>query len=177
MSPPQLIPPTSPGQFSPGTEDSGEGFSGTGNGPFRALIASNLKWGGPCRGHYVFPAGQQTRPIHPAESFVPANLPLGGGEYKVCGCRLNPSLICGVLPSLKAQCISQSGSGLRRLYLRPQPHTTTIFPRDERLIYTSHQQGQAGLSTAGAVHRPFILTVNWLGWLCYLLTDLWNSTT
>ena len=27
----------------------------TGHGPFRALIVSNLKWGGPCRGHYVFP--------------------------------------------------------------------------------------------------------------------------
>ena len=25
------------------------------HGPFRALIVSNLKWGGPCRGHYVFP--------------------------------------------------------------------------------------------------------------------------
>ena len=29
----------------------------TGHGPFRTLIVSNLKWGGPCRGHYVFPAG------------------------------------------------------------------------------------------------------------------------
>ena len=55
MSPPQLIPPTSPGRLSPGTEDSGGGFRGTGHGPFRALIVSNLKWGGPCRGHYVFP--------------------------------------------------------------------------------------------------------------------------
>ena len=27
----------------------------TGHGPFRALIVSNLKWGGPCRGHYVLP--------------------------------------------------------------------------------------------------------------------------
>ena len=26
----------------------------TGHGPFRALMVSNLKWGGPCRGHYVF---------------------------------------------------------------------------------------------------------------------------
>ena len=58
MSPPQLIPPTSPGRVSPGTEDSGKGFRGTGHGPFRALIVSNLKWGGPCRGHYVFPAGR-----------------------------------------------------------------------------------------------------------------------
>ena len=55
MSPPQLIPPTSPGQVIAGTEDSGGGFRGTGHGPFRALIVSNLKWGGPCRGHYVFP--------------------------------------------------------------------------------------------------------------------------
>ena len=30
----------------------------TGHDPFRALIVSNLKWGGPCRGHYVFPAGR-----------------------------------------------------------------------------------------------------------------------
>ena len=28
----------------------------TGHGPLRPLIVSNLKWGGPCRGHYVFPA-------------------------------------------------------------------------------------------------------------------------
>ena len=27
----------------------------TGHSPFRALIVSNLKWGGPCRGYYVFP--------------------------------------------------------------------------------------------------------------------------
>ena len=55
MSPPQLIPPTSPVQVIAGTEDSGVSFRGTGHGPFRALIVSNLKWGGPCRGHYVFP--------------------------------------------------------------------------------------------------------------------------
>ena len=90
-------------------------------------------------------AGDNQRPqssgrvIPLAESFVPAKTwPWGGGEDKVCGCRLNPSLISEVLPSLAARCISQSGSVLRRLYLRPQPHTTTIFPRDERLIYTSH---------------------------------------
>ena len=29
----------------------------TGHGPFRALIVSNLKWGGPCRGRYTFPTG------------------------------------------------------------------------------------------------------------------------
>ena len=81
----------------------------------------------------------ETGPIHSAESFVPAKTwPWGGGEDKVCGCRLNPSLISEVLPSLAARCISQSGSVLRRLYLRPQPHTTTIFPRDERLIKPPH---------------------------------------
>ena len=58
ISPPELIPPTSPVQVLPGTEDSGGGFRGTGHGPFRALIVSNLKWGGPCRGHYVFLAGR-----------------------------------------------------------------------------------------------------------------------
>ena len=42
-------------RFSPGTEDSGGDFCGTGHGPFRALIVSNLKWGGPCRSHYVLP--------------------------------------------------------------------------------------------------------------------------
>ena len=44
--------------LSTGTEDSGEGFRVTGHGPFRPLIVSNLKWGGPCRDHYVFPAGR-----------------------------------------------------------------------------------------------------------------------
>ena len=58
MSPPQLIPPTSPVQVIAGTEDSGGSFRGTGHGPLRPLIVSNLKWGGPCRGHYVFTAGR-----------------------------------------------------------------------------------------------------------------------
>ena len=43
ISPPELIPPPSPGQDFAGTEDSGEDFSGTGHGPFRPLIVSNLK--------------------------------------------------------------------------------------------------------------------------------------
>ena len=43
MSPPQLIPPTSPGQVIAGTEDSGGSFRDTGYGPFRTLIVSNLK--------------------------------------------------------------------------------------------------------------------------------------
>ena len=34
MSPPQLIPPTSPGQVIAGTEDSGGSFRDTGYGPF-----------------------------------------------------------------------------------------------------------------------------------------------
>ena len=54
MSPPQLIPPTSLGQVIAGTEDSGGSFRGTGHGPFRALIVSNLKWGGPCRATTCF---------------------------------------------------------------------------------------------------------------------------
>ena len=29
----------------------------TGHDPFRTLIVSNLKWGGPCRGRCVLPAG------------------------------------------------------------------------------------------------------------------------
>ena len=58
MSPPQLIPPTSPFQVFSGDGRLRRRFSHTGHGPFRALIVSNLKWGGPCRGHYVFPAGR-----------------------------------------------------------------------------------------------------------------------
>ena len=58
MSPPQLIPPTSPGQIIAGDGRLRRRFSHTGHGPFRALIVSNLKWGEPCRGHYVFPAGR-----------------------------------------------------------------------------------------------------------------------
>ena len=55
MSPPELIPPTSPGQIFAGDRRLRRRFSHTGHGPFRPLIVSNLKWGGPCRGHYVFP--------------------------------------------------------------------------------------------------------------------------
>ena len=58
MSPPQLIPPTSPGQGFAGDRRLRRRFSHTGHGPLRPLIVSNLKWGGPCRGHYVFPAGR-----------------------------------------------------------------------------------------------------------------------
>ena len=57
-SPPQLIPPTSPVQVFAGAGRLRRRFSHTGHGPFRALIVSNLKWGGPCRGHCVFPAGR-----------------------------------------------------------------------------------------------------------------------
>ena len=48
----------------------------TGHGPFRALIVSNLKWGGPCRGHYVFPQtlSSPTAPNHD-------NLPPGRKTY------------------------------------------------------------------------------------------------
>ena len=55
MSPPQLIPPTSPGQVFAGAGRLRQRFSHTGHGLLRALIVSNLKWGGPCRGHYVLP--------------------------------------------------------------------------------------------------------------------------
>ena len=48
----------SPRPTSPGTKDSAIPSHHTGHGPFRALIVSNLKWGGPCRDHYVFPAGR-----------------------------------------------------------------------------------------------------------------------
>ena len=58
MSPLQLIPPTSLGQVFAGDGRLRRRFSHTGHGPFRALIVSNLKWGGPCRDHYVFPAGR-----------------------------------------------------------------------------------------------------------------------
>ena len=55
MSPPQLIPPTSPGQIFAWDGRLRRRFSHTGHGPLRPLILSNLKWGGPCRGHYVLP--------------------------------------------------------------------------------------------------------------------------
>ena len=55
MSPPQLIPPTSPGQVIAGDGRLRRRLSHTGPGPLRMLIVSNLKWGGPCRSHYVFP--------------------------------------------------------------------------------------------------------------------------
>ena len=55
MSPPQLIPPTSPGQVFAGAGRLRRRFSHTGHGLLRPLILSNLKWGGPCRGHYVLP--------------------------------------------------------------------------------------------------------------------------
>ena len=58
ISPPELIPPTSPGQVIAGDVRLRRRFSHTGHGPLRALIVSNLKWGGPCRGHYVFLAGR-----------------------------------------------------------------------------------------------------------------------
>ena len=58
ISPAELIPPPSPGQIFAGDGRLRRRFSHTGHGPFRALIVSNLKWGGPCRGHYVFPAGR-----------------------------------------------------------------------------------------------------------------------
>ena len=59
-SPQQFIPTGFPPHHTlqPGTEDSGGGFRGTGHGPFRPLIVSNLKWAWPCRGHCVFPAGR-----------------------------------------------------------------------------------------------------------------------
>ena len=59
-SPQQFIPAGFPlhNQLPTGTEDSGGDFFDTEHGPFRPLIVSNLKWGGPCRDHYVFPAGR-----------------------------------------------------------------------------------------------------------------------
>ena len=53
MSPTQLIPPTSHGQVFAGDGRLRRRFSHTGHGPFRPLNVSNLKWGGPCRDHYV----------------------------------------------------------------------------------------------------------------------------
>ena len=82
----RLLPPL---RFPPGTEDSGGDFCGTGHGPFRALIVSNLKWGGPCRDHYVFPAGRYQnlpqffkKPID-GISYFPYMVALSGRD-KVC---------------------------------------------------------------------------------------------
>ena len=49
ISPPELIPPTSPVQVFAGDGRLRRRFSHTGHGPLRSLIVSNLKWGGPCR--------------------------------------------------------------------------------------------------------------------------------
>ncbi|WP_330652123.1 hypothetical protein, partial [[Clostridium] symbiosum] len=61
MSPPQLIPLTSPIQVIAGTEDSGGSFRGTGHGPLRPLIVSNLFLGA------GFVAG---RPMNSASYYV-----------------------------------------------------------------------------------------------------------
>lgn len=48
MSPPELILPSPQVfKFPPGDEDSGGDFCSTEHGSFRALIVSNLEWGGP----------------------------------------------------------------------------------------------------------------------------------
>ena len=47
MSPPQLIPPTSPVQVIAGDERLRRRLSHTGPGPLQPLIVSNLKWGEP----------------------------------------------------------------------------------------------------------------------------------
>ena len=58
ISPAELIPPPSPVQGFARDGRLRRRFSHTGHGPLRPLIVSNLKWGGPCRGHYVFLAGR-----------------------------------------------------------------------------------------------------------------------
>ena len=55
MSPPQLDSASFPPVQVIAGDGRGEDFCGTGHGPLRALIVSNLKWGWPYRGHYVFP--------------------------------------------------------------------------------------------------------------------------
>ena len=107
--------------------------------------------------------------IHPAESFVPAKTwPWGGGEDKVCGCRLNPSLISEVLSSLAARCISQSGSVLRRLYLRPQPQLTTIFPgtKDSYTHPTTPSAGRTGGVLTCLTKSPYALAAAQMN--CYV---------
>ena len=102
MSPPQLIPPTSPGRLSPGTEDSGVGFrtpdmvrSGRG-------LSLTLNGEGPVAVTTCF----RRQISNPVQFFHQG--------------------------ALQAYRIS------RRLCLRPQPRTTIISLRDERLIYTPH---------------------------------------
>ena len=54
ISPAELIPPPSPGQGFARDGRLRRRFSHTGHGPFRPLIVSNLKWGGPCRATTCF---------------------------------------------------------------------------------------------------------------------------
>ena len=44
--------------FNQGRKTQAEVFATPDMVRFRTLIVSNLKWGGPCRDHYVFPAGR-----------------------------------------------------------------------------------------------------------------------
>ena len=65
MSPPQLIPPTSPGQVFAGDGRLRRRFSHTGPGPLRTRIVSRVKCGGgPCRGHSVLPCTGNTICLH-----------------------------------------------------------------------------------------------------------------
>ena len=80
MSPPQLIPPPSPGQGIAGDGRLRRRFSHTGHGPFRTLIVSNLKWlSSPAApNHDNLPPGRKTH-IH-----TPPSRPLACGGVLTC---------------------------------------------------------------------------------------------
>ena len=104
MSPPQLIPPTFLVQVIAGDGRLRRRFSHTGHGPLRPLIVSNLKWGGPCRGHCVFTAGQyQNLPqffLKSIEgiSYFPYTEALSGSD-KVCPPHLRVSQSAAAAPN------------------------------------------------------------------------------
>ena len=104
ISPPELIPPPSPGQGFAGDGRLRRRFSHTGHGPFRALILSNLKWGGPCRGHYVLPqADLKSSAILSSRrivgiSYFPYTEALSGSD-KVCPPHLRVSQSAAAAPN------------------------------------------------------------------------------
>ena len=83
------------------------------------------------------------RPVDGADTlggvFRPGeNLALGRGEDKVCGCRLNPSLISEVPYELSSAMHFTERERAPQTLSSPAVPTHNNLPRDERLIYTPH---------------------------------------
>ena len=92
-------------------------------------------------------AGQRTGPIHPPESFVPAkSYPWGGGEYIVCGCRLNPSVLDEVFSSLAAAMHSTEWERApQTIYsLRPSPRCISSGRKTHKTSFHPLSAGRSG---------------------------------